>query len=68
MPSADELRQALKVAELEERLVHAKQSGPAPMDLKLELRAARQALREMRAERPVEPGDAQSGVITTEAI
>lgn len=68
MASAAELRQELIVAELEEALIRAKAAQSVTMELKLELRAAREKLRNMRAGRPVEPDDANPGVITTEAI
>lgn len=68
MPSAAELRQELIVAELEEALIRAKAAQGVTMDLKHELRAARETLRNMRAGRPVALDDAQPGVITTKAI
>lgn len=48
MSQADDLRAALKVAELEEQLVAAKEAGDDIEDLKLELREARRAYRELR--------------------
>ena len=48
MPTADELRAQLAVAELEEELVAAKADGDVPTELKLKLREARRAHRELR--------------------
>lgn len=54
MSRADELRAELAVAELEEQLVAAKDAGDVPTELKHELRAARQAHRELREAAAVE--------------
>ena len=63
MPSVEEMRAALKVAELEEQLVAAK-AGAGPNDkLKLKLRQARQEYRELRAGRPVEAGEVRPAAI-----
>lgn len=49
MPTADELRAALTVAELEEQLVAAKATDEGPTrDLKDQVRAARRSFRELR--------------------
>lgn len=53
--TADELRAALAVAELEERLVAAKEDGTLTPELKLELREARRVYREMRAPASADP-------------
>lgn len=67
MPSSEELRAALAVAELEEELVAAKADGPADRDLKLRLREARRAFRELREGRPVGPGDARPETVKASA-
>jgi hypothetical protein len=68
MASADELRAALKVAELEEQLLAAKKTKRGPSDeLKLELRAARRAHREMREARPAEEGEARPAAVKATA-
>lgn len=66
MSRADELRAELAVAELEEQLVAAKDAGDVPAELKRELRAARQAHREMReaAAAELEDGDAVASPAT----
>ena len=59
MSKLEEARAALRVAELEEALVQAKDSDEASRELKLELREARQEYREKyRPSEPAEEGDA----------
>lgn len=69
MPSADELRAALVVAELEDELAAAKDDGNADRDLKDRLRAARQEYREKyrTASDAVEDGIAEPDAIQTTA-
>lgn len=68
MPSVDELRAALAVAELEEELAAAKGTDPGPTaELKLALRDARQTYRQMRESYPAGEGDARPAVIETAA-
>ena len=68
MPSADELRAALAVAELEEQLAAAKDTDTGPdHDLKLALRDARQTYRQMREGYPAGQGDARPAVIEATA-
>lgn len=66
MPSADELRAALAVAELEEQLADAKatDAGPSP-ELKAALRVARQTYREMREGYPAGDGEPRPATIET---
>lgn len=67
MARVDELRARyeaeMRVAELEEQLLAAKESGPAPRDLKLELRAAREAFRRLRDGEPVPDGVARPATV-----
>lgn len=66
MPSADELRAALAVAELEDELAAAKLTPEGPSaDLKLALREARQTYRSMREGYPVAEGEARPATIET---
>ena len=62
MTTSAELRAALAVAELEEDLIARKAAGdtdgPEFLKLKSDLRAARQAHRELRAGEPPADGDA----------
>lgn len=67
MPPVEELRAALKVAELEEQLVAAKAGDGPDADLKLALRQARQQHRELRASRPPEPGEVRPDTIQASA-
>ncbi len=68
MPTADELRAALAVAELEEQLVAAKATGDGPTaELKLALRDARQTYRTMREGYQAGEGDARPATIETAA-
>ncbi len=66
MPTADELRAALAVAELEEELAAAKGTDEGPTaDLKAALRDARQTYRQMREGYPAGEGDARPATIET---
>lgn len=68
MPSADELRAALAVAELEEQLAAAKATDDGPSaELKLALREARQTYRQMREGYPAGEGEARPATIETTA-
>lgn len=68
MPSADELRAALAVAELEEQLAAAKATDDGPSaELKLALREARQTYRQMREGYPAGEGDARPATVETTA-
>jgi len=68
MPSADELRAALAVAELEEQLAAAKTTSEGPSaELKLAVREARQTYRTMREGYPVGEGEARPATIETSA-
>lgn len=64
MPTADELRAALAVAELEEALAEAKATDDGPSaELKLALREARQTYRQMREAYPAGEGDARPATV-----
>ncbi len=66
MPTADELRAALAVAELEEQLAAAKATDDGPSaDLKLALREARQTYRTMREGYPAGEGEARPATVET---
>lgn len=66
--SVDEIRAELAVAELEQQLRDAKNTDDGPgTDLKHELRAARQAYRELRGSRPAGSGDARPDTIAATA-
>ena len=68
MPTADELRAALAVAELEEELAAVKGTDAGPTaDLKLALRDARQTYRTMREGYPAGEGEARPATIETTA-
>jgi len=68
MPSVDELRAALAVAELEEQLIAAKATDDGPTaELKLALRDARQTYRLMREGYPTGEGEARPATIETAA-
>lgn len=68
MPTADELRAALAVAELEEQLVAAKDTEAGPSaELKLAVREARQTYRQMREGYPAGEGEARPATIETTA-
>lgn len=66
MPTSEELRAALAVAELEEQLAEAKAGDGASAELKLELREARRVYREMREQYPPAPGEARPATIDTD--
>lgn len=64
MATADELRAALAVAELEEQLVAAKAGDEEPsQELRGQLREARRVYREMRAGYPAGEGEARPDAI-----
>lgn len=66
MPTADELRAALAVAELEEELAAAKDTDDGPgAELKLALRDARQTFRQMREGYPAGEGEARPATVET---
>lgn len=61
--SVAELEAELAVRRLEEALAAAKADGPAPRDLKLELREARRAHRLIREGRDPDDGEARTDTI-----
>lgn len=63
MPTTEELRAALAVAELEEQLIADKDGDGPSAELKLELREARRVYREMREQYPPTPGEARPATI-----
>lgn len=66
MPTSEELRAALAVAELEEQLLEAK-AGDGPGDeLKEALREARRVYRSMREGTPLAVGEARPDAIQAE--
>lgn len=65
MPTSDELRAALAVAELEEQMADAKAGDGPTAELKLELREARRVYREMREQYPLAAGEARAAAIDT---
>lgn len=68
MPTADELRAALAVAELEDELAAAKLTPDGPSaELKLAVREARRVYRQMREGYPPAPGEARPATIETTA-
>jgi hypothetical protein len=68
MSSSDEMRAALEVAELEEKLVAAKNTKKGPdNDLKLKLREARRVYRELREAEPAGDGTARPAAVKASA-
>lgn len=71
MARADELNAELRVVELEERLVRAKESGDLSdeqlRELKLQLREARRGHRELREGRGPDEGEARPDTVSASA-
>lgn len=64
---SDLLRAELRVLELEEAFVAAKESGGVSREQREELRAARQEFREMRGGQPAEEGVARPAAVSSKS-